>query len=606
MAGDELHTLLESKRWVTRRVDRVEFLDLTTVRRTISLTVRAGELRALLPGRYERLDRRQAWVPLGWFLPWANAGAALLDARGRVVPYITSKESDERVTRLVVRRLRRVGVRDAEIDLARKIPLHRIDPAARGLSCHACGVGLAQKPNHLELMADRWGCKAVRELLEALHEREMGTSCDRRRREVRELAMILLAWQTNFVLFTPLSGIGARGAWATLRLSFYEELKEWGVPEERGRKAERDGVELLRGEWKTLRRRISRGGPFSDELDRLFPHGPQRMLARSKWAVLRKLARRGFLRLTWHVAWHQASGLDTADHQIDVVLPDEMMAVRVRMLRKREGPLVANVADQVGSRATIVAPDADCSKAVGLTPPPPPAPTLFSLSIAQRSPASWWSGVWIAVLTGIAVSATAWFWPPKSQAPSADAVTMLVVAPTLVAALLSVRARSDLAEELTRTLRPLIGAVGVLAAVCAIGIVANRTGEHPVLTLYALKWLWTGCAIGMFLIAASLARGATQIKRFIAVGRRSAPRAVSSCDVAGHRALNPKGAPRISPPDLWLDADEGEIVPWGWLDGAPEKEERGLPPYMDDDFWKGGSRRGLVKWIQELFCYTPT
>jgi hypothetical protein len=86
---------------------------------------------------------------------------------------------------------------------------------------------------------------------------------------------------------------------------------------------------------------------------------------------------------------------------------------------------------------------------------------------------------------------------------------------------------------------------------------------------------------------------------------RLSPRAVSREDIKKGRSLNPKHGPKISPPDLWLDADEGELVPWGWLDGKPHELKPGLPPSTDECFWQGGPREALVGWIQEIFCYTP-
>jgi hypothetical protein len=621
MATDELQTLLESGKWVTRRVDRVEFLDLTTVRRTINLTVHARKMRELLPGRWDRRlsheGKREAYIPLGRFLPWANAGATLLDADDRVIPYITSAVSDELVAKMVKRRLKRLPIDDLDLlDLVEKIPLHRKDPAARGRECPYCAI---HRPGgaRLKLMTDRWGCKAVRDLVEAIHrQRETGccrcckdgNRCDRRRREADELAMILLAWQKNFVLFAPLSALATKEEWTTLRLSFDEQLQQWISPLERARKIEKDHEgKLSRDERKALRGHVSRGGPFSEELDELFPRHLRGWLARCRYRRVRRLGERGLLGLTWHVAWDQASGLDTPSHQVDVFLPDELTAVRMRLLRRRESGVVANVADQVGSRATIVAPEAECANANKLAPSPPP-PTLFSLTIAQGSRASWVSGAWLAGLTAVAILLTALLWLPTGDT-SSDAITMLIVAPTLVSALLSVRARSELAEQLTTTLRQLIGAVGVLAAACAIGLLAQ---EKCKISPSALKWGWFGCSLAMLVICASLARGAVLIRRFIEVGREPSPRAVKPIDIEKKRPLNPTEAPgikgkppRISPPDFWLDADEGELVPWGWLDGKPDEEKRDLPPDADDYFWSGHSRKELVGWVQELFCYKP-
>jgi hypothetical protein len=68
MSADDLNTLLESRRWVRRRVDRVEFLDLVTVRRTIALTLNLGAFADAQP-LYGRTV-----IPLGWSFPGRTPG----------------------------------------------------------------------------------------------------------------------------------------------------------------------------------------------------------------------------------------------------------------------------------------------------------------------------------------------------------------------------------------------------------------------------------------------------------------------------------------------------------------------------------------------------
>ena len=94
---------------MTRRVDRVEFIDLMTVRRTIALTFDLERLGGMLSRSFLRPAAGEQLVPLGWFVPWANAGAVLLDADGRVIPYLTHGESDRRVRELIVERLHELG-----------------------------------------------------------------------------------------------------------------------------------------------------------------------------------------------------------------------------------------------------------------------------------------------------------------------------------------------------------------------------------------------------------------------------------------------------------------------------------------------------------------
>jgi hypothetical protein len=47
--GDELNALIHARSWLLRRVDRLEFVDLTSVRRTIVFTLDLAQLRKELP-----------------------------------------------------------------------------------------------------------------------------------------------------------------------------------------------------------------------------------------------------------------------------------------------------------------------------------------------------------------------------------------------------------------------------------------------------------------------------------------------------------------------------------------------------------------------------
>jgi hypothetical protein len=82
---DDLTPLLTSRSWVKRRVDQIEFLDLTTVRRKITFTLNLTALDELMEQRPTDV------IPLGWFVPWGNAAAVLGDGSQRVVPHITSQ-----------------------------------------------------------------------------------------------------------------------------------------------------------------------------------------------------------------------------------------------------------------------------------------------------------------------------------------------------------------------------------------------------------------------------------------------------------------------------------------------------------------------------------
>ncbi|HTA37175.1 MAG TPA: hypothetical protein VK761_10700 [Solirubrobacteraceae bacterium] len=302
------------------------------------------------------------------------------------------------------------------------------------------------------------------------------------------------------------------------------------------------------------------------------------------------------------MAWHQASGLDVDRHQVDVILPTELTAVRMRMLRTQHGERRATVADQVGSRATIVAPEFD-----GLAGPKgssPPLPTLFSLVITQRNSASWSSGAALALLSGIAILAVALWWLPHAVKRADSVITILLVAPALVSALLSVRAASDIAEQLTTALRRLIAAIGVLAVICAITL-AMLSGHAHSASLRDLRIVWVSIAAVLVGIAATLFVGGWRIRSLIRTGRRSSRR-VTENPLLG-QVLNRKGIPRIPPPDRWLAADEGELIPWGWLASSQDVMRSRDLPLADRKFWpEPSSRTLLLKWIQDdVFKWSP-
>jgi hypothetical protein len=589
---DNLNALLKSRLWVERRVDQVQFLDLGTVRRTIRLTLDLGELAVLQP-RY----RRQT-LPLGWFAPWANAGAVLLDDQKRVVPYLTSDESDALIERQIKRRLAKLGMGQDEseraADLVGRARLHRKDPGIPGIGC-ACSKQLSGSDGWVELISDKWGCPAARDLLALLQpwsSRQSVLSA--------ELARIVLAWQTNFVLLARYEpSQGARHA--SLELSYDEELRDWEPPWERRIRA-LERPELCGYEAKACRKLISRGGPFASDLDELLPHGPFGVLARGRFLWARKAGRRGALGRSWHVAWHQAGGLDVNSHQVDVILPAELTVVRMRMLRMRKGERRATVADQVGSRATIVAPEFDDPASVNGSSAPP-LPTLFSLVITQRSSASWNSGAVLASLSGIAILAIALWWLPQAVENADSLITILLVAPALVSALLSVRAASDIAEQLTTVLRCLISAIGVLAVASAIAL-AVLPDFARANSLCSLRIAWVSIAVVLGGIALTLYVGGRRTRSLIRTGRRSSPRVLEN-PLFGE-VLNCEDIPRISPPDRWLASDEGELIPWGWLSASREPGRFEDLPSADRAFWRDGSRTRLIGWIQDdVFEWSP-
>ena len=625
---DKLAALLQSSEWVERRVDRVEFLDLVTVRRTITLTFDLGNLRTI--------DRDATHlIPLGWFTPWANAEVRLTDADGRVLPYLTSEASDCKVRELICERLATLGLGDLALTTLDRISAHRANPGLPGAGCKCCRVIADMK--YVELMSDKWGCRSLLKPLELI--RRAGSE---QPDEARALARILLAWQTNFVLFVDLGSSSVEGDRRIVELSYDEEVKPWERPWER-RLRVLGGSCLPSAQDRRCRRHISRGGPFVRDLDDLLPRGIRGRMAASRWSYLRHRSQRA-LGVAWHVAWHQASGLDVPYHQVDVILPAELTAVRMRMVRTRRGCRSATLADQVGARATIVAPTpaiestGDCDTSNGMkcqcvaNVHPPAArehsggcggsaptaadgseggwssPTLFSLVITQRNPSTWYGGLWLALLTSLAILAGATFWLRPIVRDAGIAATILIVAPTLVASLLSFRAASDIADELTLVLRWLLGALGVLTALCAAALAVEHVrhgGDGRIPDIDSVRAVWLSAGGAQLIIASVLWAGAHRIHSLITWGRRASSRDIENPypgEVLNSRQGSTPQSPRIDAPDRWLQAAEGDLVPWGWLSAPPDRPTNSV---QDRSYWGECEceRTCLVAWVQELFAY---
>jgi hypothetical protein len=206
------------------------------------------------------------------------------------------------------------------------------------------------------------------------------------------------------------------------------------------------------------------------------------------------------------------------------------------------------------------------------------------------------------------------------------AATIVVIAPTLAAGVLSVRAASDIAAQLTQPLRLLLALVALLALATAVGLAlqpAPAEGSRPP-DLHSLKVSWIVIGVLLMVVSAVLLSGwlrLTALLRYrdklpkgpnMAVGSGDA---LMPCARSGHPGVL-SCSPRIPPPDCWIETGEGDRVPWGWLWVAPgstfciEDGQRrdGHGRGEDERYWNAthplGSRldrQKLVKWRENLF-----
>jgi hypothetical protein len=330
------------------------------------------------------------------------------------------------------------------------------------------------------------------------------------------------------------------------------------------------------------------------------------------------------------VAWQQASSRDVAAHVVEVKMPADLAVIRMRMIeswfvdadgggRERRERVVAAELSR-GRAAILPVPPLrrDRTGAHDYSPKASPLTEMFmSLVVAQqRSSGPWLAAIAAAGATGLAMLAGAL--PPvlpQLVAQAGAVVTILLLAPTLVSALLSVRASSDIAQELTQTLRVLVAMIGVLTVICAISLVVQRTpagwtpasAHGPHFGLLRTIWLVAG---GLMIVDALILRSG-----WSRLGKQLEFRDTATGDdpVQEGEALIPSvgSPPPIPPPDRWIETGEGDRVPWGWLPVTPADEQPLATPTErgeDSRYWEraypnssNAERRQLIDWRTARF-----
>jgi hypothetical protein len=632
---DALSPRFVSDRWILRRVDRLEFRDLTTVHRRITFTLDLGEL-------IDSLSDGARAFPLGLFRrDTARAGTRLEDAAGNAIPHLTLPAGDALMRAAVEERVEQLLGPAVPGDLVQVLDhIQAHSPSSCRLLLDGVGGGVEPGTfdGYASLAAEKWGCPAVGRLLARLLRAPVRDEAAALRLSM--LVRLLFDWQNNFVLFVPIdpqfdtAAPRLDAALTTLVYSFDEELRWWRTPWDRRRKAlGRDDQRRLA---RATRRHIGRP-PFRADLDGLRPGGLRGFLCTVRFIGVRRLARRSFT--AWHVAWQQSSSRDVAYHVVEVALPADLAVVRLRMVERYLIPASATGAGGVRARERVVAAPLNKSPTATLPVPPrsrsgpsaaaggrlPQLSDMFlSLVVSQpREDAPWLAAIALAAATGIVILIGALRAMTEIVAQAGAAVTVLLLAPTLVSALLSAKAANDIAQELTLTLRVMVASIGVLAIASGVGLIVqpNPTGvvvqQHTLPPdLRALKWTWVAIGVGCFAIAGVLWWGWRRLGRLLGyrdLGPGQAPGSI----VPEGDALRPgdRSAPSIPPPDRWIETGEGDRIPWGWLwvpadapaderpllDGAAERCE-------DRRYWSAvasgydqRARLALLAWRRGLF-----
>jgi hypothetical protein len=535
----------KSRSWLLRRTDHLDFLDLMTVHRTITLTLDWGA---------EPLGRADegTLIPVG--LLRRHAGRASLrvaNEHGIVLPHLTRDASEEAVGSVMEGRFEALtGKLEASRSALAHIRSHSLGNCEQVGSDDRGTAGAS-------LSVEKWGCPAAIELVREV----LSIQSDDRDIFIRAL----FDWQNSSFLLV--SAPPSPDRWSTVIVSYDEELQEWETPFDRRCYALQEAGSVGEGDQRLKEgakpAEISRGGPFRNDLNELAPTAqPRRFLSTQRVsASLRRQGRRDLLGQLWHVAWEQLTAQDVGSYHVEVSVPQELDVVRMRMLSG--GTRNVRTGDQLGRRAHLVAPNMK-EEAQGTSRR---QPAFISILLARTDENVWLTGALVSALTGgaLCVGAADVRVIMRHDDPTA---TVLSIVPALVLTLLSFRASSDLGAALTGRLSGVLGlAAGV--TVFATAALAAVSKEHPC----RLAVIWVVLGLFLVCIAGLLFLGWVRAHKLMREMERGEP----GLKTADHGERLKSSGKRVAapPPDRWLAAGEGERIPWGWLDSGfgPEAEK---------------------------------
>jgi hypothetical protein len=360
----------------------------------------------------------------------------------------------------------------------------------------------------------------------------------------------------------------------TITIDFDEELGLWQPPWDRRCPLVTADDPLLGDAG--YARRVSRGGPFDDDLNALVPSPLRSWLFARRSARLRAIGRRLSLRQSWHVVWEQWA-VGPIESHVEVIVPTELSIVRMRSLRAGapETPGKVDLPRQVGLRGHITV---DALPGVRRAPP-----ELLSVLLAHRDRRGWNAGCVIALLSGIVLLIAARFVASDvAEKHIGPAVTLILLGPGFTSGLLSLRAASDIADELLGGLRVLLALVWLCTVASAAALVGAPEIARELVQVLAAVLLVLGTLLGFgSRRARRLHVESTQRER-----AEDLPRSVSQRLSAGPGRL------RTPTPDRWLVSGEGEHVPWGWLRDSAGKSTLDLESRAEDRrYWSAALGR---------------
>ena len=582
---------------VIRRTDVLRFVDLTTLERTIGLEMRVD---SEIDAEYLPLGLLGAGSILGSFKVQDSGGSRLVTpARG------DARKVAESILLVLL----------TKTDAATEEDCKRIEAM---LSCSArepCEEcvesfweGSYDKKKEQFTKLGEWrrhqlGCRSLSELL-LDKESEGARRPDRLR---KKFIRRLFDFSESLPLSAEWPETSHRGAQAEVvyvSYSFHEDIEPWLVPKvSKYRKLRSSDArcEKLKWWWRSnyTARREKRHGQLADQgplIDHINKTGNKRRY-------------KGFLRLvsgyrSLSILWEQGTIADQRSYHVDIEVPDGLVIPRattlVAVLDKTKDPKEseqANHANEVGHGAHIVVGKRTSDDKPRLRR------RVKSMTIIEVVPADstlWLTGSIVGFVSALLLTAVAYRWSsifepgsPESQADRLSAtVSLLVVAPTLVAAFLAVRASNEIGERLLHGLQRRLAFIALLTATGAV--VLTLGGENASLAKSAPYVL----AVLALLTAISLLLG-----WWSARSDQTTERFESDDDEDLLRDF--------SPPSKFVRSAEGaRWVPHGWPDTWPDTskeqtEDAELWSWTDKVEREKTKYGNMRKWLEPILAEDP-
>lgn len=575
---------------VIRRTDLLRFVDLTTLERTISLEL---NLPKVSPAR-----ETPQYIPLGLLGSGSNLGSfRIADRSGSRLVTPARAEAREVAEDLLVSLVDDLGL-DPEDSSDTKEQIKALLKCGDKDLCDWCTRAYRTADEEKEEATSEeeslriWrrhqlGCRALFLIVERLVPAG-GNRNDTRDKLVRRLFDFAESLPLPAEWPEQISHDRSPGV-TYVSCSFHEDVEPWYAPKvSRALKLTAGNSLRERARWwwishkvaycEKVKGRLANQGPIADAIN-VLGHWRGQMMT----GTARRLS--GFRSLC--ILWEQGTIADQRSYHVDIEVPEGLVIARattlVPVIEPEDGiPAVdRNPATEVGHGAHIV---------VGRrTDPEKPklrrrVKSMTVIEVAAADTALWLIGAAVALASAVLMAVIAARWSfifaghPSGMTRAGKTLTatndrvepivsLLVIAPSLVAAFLAIRASNEIGAALLHGLQLRLAFVGGLTIACAVLIIVGKESDP---TNKVLVWIMVGLAT---LTAISLLIG-----WFVARNNLKPELLEPSDRDASHPLLG------FPPPSKFVRSAEGaRWIPHGWP--ATEPTDDASADCRDEPLW---------------------